>query len=499
MDSVRPLAAIFRISFAAALALILVLGLAELRLQTTGSEPGQVGDPSVAGKAIRSAAAEPDDPLFGRQWHHGMIQSRDAWPFADGAGSLVAIVGGQLDCGHPELARRCLPAIDLLGDRSRGAIAQFTAAAMLLAAERNNGRGGVGLAPEAQLLPVRVLADDGSAVMSELALGIDRASEAGADIILVGFGSLFDSRVLQESVLRARAAGSLIIAPAGLAGAPSSKVYPAAYAEVLAVSATGASDGPARHVLPGARVDLCAPGEDLVAGFGTEGAGTWSGQILAAALVTGLAALLHDQDPGRDPDALTRLLVEHAVDLGPPGLDPFFGAGRIDALASLTAGATGPGARPPKSGEPPSPPIDCDRAWRIGLAAFPDTVGVGGYRCPGCDGVYGAADRAASSNCPLSRLRVRISDAAEPARVLWQGELQALSAGGAELRSGLRLCQPPPYLVTLLDTETACHRLCPNAPVAYRLEQADFDATRAAAPGRGRHIDLAWRFWQCTP
>ncbi len=131
--------------------------------------------------------------------------------------------------------------------------------------------------------------------------------------------------------------GALLVAAAGNDGPGAQPPYPAALAGVLAVSATDANDRVYQHATRGNHVAMAAPGVDVVAaGPG----GRWSlhsGTSFAAAHVAGVAALLYAARPSLGAAEVRSILEATAVDLGPRGRDPEFGAGRVDALRALEA------------------------------------------------------------------------------------------------------------------------------------------------------------------
>jgi subtilisin family serine protease len=85
----------------------------------------------------------------------------------------------------------------------------------------------------------------------------------------------------------------------------------------------------------GFRPGVAAPGVDILAPMRGKGHNLHSGTSFAAAHVSGIVALLLERNPGLTADAARRALVESAVDLGAPGRDDFFGAGRTSAAAAL--------------------------------------------------------------------------------------------------------------------------------------------------------------------
>jgi subtilisin family serine protease len=60
-----------------------------------------------------------------------------------------------------------------------------------------------------------------------------------------------------------------------------------------------------------------------------------SGTSFSAAEITGVIALMLERNPGLSPDAVRRVLMSTARDLGNPGIDPLFGAGLVDAYRAV--------------------------------------------------------------------------------------------------------------------------------------------------------------------
>jgi len=130
--------------------------------------------------------------------------------------------------------------------------------------------------------------------------------------------------------------------------------YPAGFPGVLAVAATMPDDTRAPFSNQGAYVGIAAPGSRIVsttptyptylsARGATTGYAAFSGTSAAAPFVSGVAALLLSKDPSLTGDQLAARLRASADDLGAPGPDTSFGAGRVNALRAVTAVASATG------------------------------------------------------------------------------------------------------------------------------------------------------------
>jgi subtilisin family serine protease len=129
----------------------------------------------------------------------------------------------------------------------------------------------------------------------------------------------------------------VLIAAAGNNGPSAPPAYPASYPEVIAVTATDANDGLFAQANRGPYVAVAAPGVDILVAAPGARYDMTTGTSVAAAHVSGLAALLLEQQPNLTPDALTAVLVRSARDLGVAGRDVHYGAGLVSALDALNA------------------------------------------------------------------------------------------------------------------------------------------------------------------
>jgi subtilisin family serine protease len=140
-----------------------------------------------------------------------------------------------------------------------------------------------------------------------------------------------------RSLTAARKKGIVLVAAAGNEGAKSPPLYPAADANVIAVSATDADDQLIEQSNRGNHIAVAAPGSQIMVAIPDGGYEMSSGTSHAAAEVSGIIALMIERKPGLTPDEARGILLATAKDLGAPGRDPLFGAGLADAYAALMA------------------------------------------------------------------------------------------------------------------------------------------------------------------
>lgn len=252
----------------------------------------------------------------------GVPEDNHAW----GAGVVVAV----LDTGvgdHPALEGARIRSMDLL-DPSRGGIddnGHGTAVVYHLVARDGFD---TGMVPQADVLSLRVLENDGTGDSFTLAFGILTAVNEGADVINLSLGTRSDSSILRAAIDYAVSRDVMIIAAAGNDGVEGA-AYPAAYPDVFSVAAVDARDRRAPFSNFG-KVDAVAPGYGLPSAWLDGEYVSLGGTSAAAPLVTGAVARLLSNDPGMKPPELREVLRRTSNDLGPPGPDPFHGAGRID-------------------------------------------------------------------------------------------------------------------------------------------------------------------------
>lgn len=342
-----------------------------LEARTTGNRPidaeavaAVLDDDDAVAEAepnhTRTIAAAPNDTYYrkGRQRYLETSRFPAAWDLTTGSASVtVAVVDTGVALGHPDLAPRLKPGYDFVGDDASADDdhGHGTMVAGVLGAVGNNTTGVTGAAWNVSILPVKVLDSRGVGTDADVAAGITWAVDNGASVVNLSLGGPTSGAALQQAVAYAVGKGVVVVAAAGnvdpgdpmpdeLAAAdtaPVRRFYPAGYSGVVGVAATDWSGNFAWFSNFGPFVDVAAPGIDVwttVKGSGTAQNGSYftaSGTSFAAPLVAATAALVRTRYPSYTGAQVASRIRSGARDAGPPGFDPYYGVGVLDAAAAL--------------------------------------------------------------------------------------------------------------------------------------------------------------------
>jgi len=253
---------------------------------------------------------------------------------ATGNRVLVAVIDSGVDAGHPDLAGAIAASFDAAGEAA-SPDQHGTGMAGAIAARRTM----LGTAPQVALLTVRAFGAKASNVDGttfSIIKGLDWATEQGARVINMSFAGPADPR-LRDAFIKVSRRGIVLIAAAGNAGPRSPPLYPAADPNVIAVTATDINDALFAGANRGSHIAVAAPGVDiLVPGTG----GTYqltTGTSVAAAQVSGVAALLIERNPSLAPADVRQILTRTAKAIAPKGREREFGAGLVNASQAVTA------------------------------------------------------------------------------------------------------------------------------------------------------------------
>ena len=311
-------------------------------------------------------------------WHWTITNFPAAWDIARGdANTRVLVIDSEFDTEHIELKPKLLtgrnfdsgtPAYGTTSVRAReedlGTL-HGSHVAGLIAAVSDNANGVTGACFDCVVIPYKVSLRGGppGSTQSTDAKWVRDVSEALTDaarrpdvrVINMSLGTDRFHQSLADAVALALANGKVLVASSGNGQLdnPGVKNYPASFDGVIGVGATQPDDNIAPFSTNGDFVDVSAPGHGILSTWDqrippnaqppvtapTHGVGftNLSGTSMASPITAGLAALMLQLRPELTATEVQALLEQSSVDLGAPGRDPVFGAGRIDAAAALRA------------------------------------------------------------------------------------------------------------------------------------------------------------------
>jgi thermitase len=296
----------------------------------------------------------PNDGYYTWQWGMEKIQAPSAWDITTGASNIIiAIVDTGVDLDHPDLDAKVVAGYDFVNndnnpqdDNGHG-----THCAGIAAAETNNNTGVAGVSWGAKIMPVKVLDDTGSGLLSWVISGIIYAADNGAKVINLSLGGEGNCQAsIQDAITYAHNRGALVVAAMGNCADPATYqlycsefnpiIFPASCERVVAVGATDSNDN--RASFSGYRdyIDVAAPGVGIYSTWPwLNGYRTLDGTSMAAPHVSGLAALIWSVAPGYTPDQVEQIIKQSADDVNSntyPGKDDYLGWGRINAYRAVS-------------------------------------------------------------------------------------------------------------------------------------------------------------------
>jgi subtilisin family serine protease len=288
------------------------------------------------------------DSQYAGQYSLTLIQAAAAQRISSGQGITVALLDTGVTASHPALSGHLLPGYNVLDPLSspadlpsaadsdadsepNDAVGHGTAVAGIVAA----------VAPQAHLLPIKVLDSEGLGSVYGVAEGIRYAVDHGAQVINLSLGMPAYSPAVGAALAYAAGHEVVVVSAAGNTGL-TTPTYPAGDPNVLAVAATDSQDHKAPFSAYGPFASVSAPGISIISAYYSGGYAVWSGTSMAAPFVSGEAALISADTAlteGETSAAFVReRICESAVQID--NINPPFagglGAGRIDLLQALT-------------------------------------------------------------------------------------------------------------------------------------------------------------------
>jgi len=268
-------------------------------------------------------------------WGLNEIGAPKVWEKSNGQGIRVAILDTGVDFRHPDLQGRIGSIADFAKSAYGGNDKQGhgTHCAGIVAAN-NNGKGMIGVAPEAELYCAKVLSDNGAGSFESIIQGLQWAIDKKVHIISMSIGSEIEPpQEFYDAIKAAHAAGIVMVAATGNQNKGIN--WPALYNEVIAISAMNRNHERASFSNYGTKNEIMAPGVDILSCYKEGGYARLSGTSMATPIVAGCIALylgylLKQGQPMPALEQLHEKLIQSCIDLGDKGKDDYFGYGLIN-------------------------------------------------------------------------------------------------------------------------------------------------------------------------
>ena len=243
-----------------------------------------------------------------------------------GAGIKVAVIDSGIDLQHPAFTNALVPASDMWDYVGNDATPQEEG---VLGTDAAFGHGtsvaGIVLqiAPKAKILPLRVLRPDGSGDVLNVAAAINRAMQAGANIINLSLGSDTNSQAVNDAIHAATLRGIFVISSSGNTN-NQNVTFPANQANLdatlggqfsLSVGSVDANDNKSAFSTFGATLEVSAPGEQVFSPVPSNKLGAWSGTSMSAPMVSASLALAMGQSLKANSIDLTKILKNTTVNI----------------------------------------------------------------------------------------------------------------------------------------------------------------------------------------
>lgn len=307
--------------------------------------------PSIQYKAF---AAKPD-PKAANMDHLAMLNIGKTLSYAGKNKVTIAVVDGGVDYKHPDLKANLLKPYNA-ANPARNPVRDLhgTHVAGIIASTKDNGLGGYGVFPNANILPVDVFNGSMGANDFTIAEGITYSVDQGADVINLSLGGFMPSPVVEEAIQYAIDSGVVVVAAAGNE-ATDQYSYPAAYPGVISVGNINGAKTLSDSSNYGSSVDVVAPGENIYSTSYDAEAGSkferLTGTSMASPMVAAAVGLLKSKYPNLTAFDIEYILEQTATDLGEKGYDLTYGNGLINPLNALKFDTKKLPKRPDVSGE----------------------------------------------------------------------------------------------------------------------------------------------------
>jgi hypothetical protein len=289
------------------------------------------GEAAMASDAAPAGRSCPAERCFARdliQWQDGLS--------ACARGLRIGVIDTEIDLDHLAFKGRRIHRERFAPD-GRTLAPDWHGTGVLSILAGSPASGTPGLVPDAEFFTAAVFYIDEGGAMATDTVSLLRAlswmEAQGVKLINMSFAGPQDELV-QDQIAELSAKGVVLVAAAGNGGPSAAPAYPAAYPQVIAVTAVTKDQHNYRYANRGEHIDVAAPGAGIWAAVPGGREGSHSGTSFAAPHVTGIIAVMpRDSLTGKKNDLLDGMPV---IDLGAPGRDPVYGRGLLVAPSFCT-------------------------------------------------------------------------------------------------------------------------------------------------------------------
>ncbi len=297
-----------------------------------GASPSPTGTKGATSCTATAGSSSRSD------WAQLRMAADGAWDLSRGNGVMVAVVDSGVDGQLEQLNGRIAVGADVTVGNGRGdtdCLGTGTAMASIIAANTRGEKSSVGLAPDATILPVRMVGPSGNGRPTDAANAIEVAVSAGASVVALGSHVDLSAPAVVASLTTALNHDVIVVA-----AAPNKPVtLPApgdqATGALLLVGGVGADNQFVEEYQPDA-VEVVAPGADVTSiGPGKAGTLSYTGTRFAVAFVAGQAALVRAAYPELNAGQVEERIRSTADAVGGDTPDVRYGSGMINPAASV--------------------------------------------------------------------------------------------------------------------------------------------------------------------
>jgi hypothetical protein len=265
------------------------------------------------------------------QYVLGKLQVDQAHEIATGKDVPVAVIDSGVDIAHPDIEGTTVKSFNALGGDAKPQQHGTAMAGAIISHGKLEG-----IAPGAELLAARALDDESNGTSFAVYKSLQWAADNGARVVNMSFAGPPDP-MLHRLLTAAYGKGIVLVAAAGNGGPKAAPLYPGADPDVIAVTATDDNDGLFSLANRGQYVAVAAPGVQILALAPAGSYTLTTGTSVAAAHVSGIAALLLQHEPNLKPGDIRSILTATAKPLGIPADRAEFGAGLVNAYRAVTS------------------------------------------------------------------------------------------------------------------------------------------------------------------